>query len=96
MVAVDEADFTFERAVILQFGRSITAGWLHFVVSTPAELDGIAIAGAMDGAREAIEGELAADLIEAAAVDAAVAAVNIADRETAEAFEALRSTDIET
>jgi hypothetical protein len=64
VVAVDEADFTFGRAVIVQFGPAITARWLHFVVSLPTELDGIAIAGAMDGAREAIEGELAADLIE--------------------------------
>ena len=64
VVAVDEADFTFEGSVILQFSPAITSSWLHFVVSLPAELDGIAIAGAMDGAREAIEGELAADLIE--------------------------------
>src|SRR5579871_16637 len=57
-------DFTFERSVIPQLGPAITAGWFHFVVSLPDELDGIAIAGAMDRAREAIEGELAANLIE--------------------------------
>lgn len=54
----------FERAIILQFGPAMTAGWLHFVVSLPVELDGVAVAGAVDGAREAIEGELAAGLIE--------------------------------
>jgi hypothetical protein len=63
VVAVDQTDFTFERAIILQFGPAITVGWLHFVVSLPAELDGIAVARTMDEACETIEGELAADLI---------------------------------
>jgi len=33
---------------------------LHLVVAVPAALDGVAVAGAVDGAGEAIEGELAA------------------------------------
>jgi hypothetical protein len=49
---------------MLQFGPAATIGWLHFVVSLPAELNGIAVAGGMNGAREAIEGEFAAVLIE--------------------------------
>jgi hypothetical protein len=43
---------------------SRTLGWLHFVVSLPAELDDIAVAGSMNGACEAIEGEFTAGLIE--------------------------------
>lgn len=39
-------------------------GWFHFVVSLPAELDRIAVAGSMNGASEAIEGEFAAGVIE--------------------------------
>jgi hypothetical protein len=42
---------------------AVAAGRLHFVVPFPAELDGIAFAGAVDGASEAIEGELAAAFI---------------------------------
>ena len=34
-------------------------GRLYFVVSLPAELDGIAVAGSVNGAYEAIEGEFA-------------------------------------
>ena len=64
VVAVEETDFTFERAVLLQFGPAVTAGWLHFIISLPAELDVIAVTGSMNAAREAIEGELAAVLIE--------------------------------
>lgn len=64
VVTAGEADFTFERSILLQFDPTVTAGWLHFVVSLPGELDGRVVAGAMDGAGEAIEGELAADRIE--------------------------------
>jgi hypothetical protein len=48
----------------VQFGPAITLGWLHFVVSLPAELDGMAVAGSVNGACEAIEGEFTAGLIE--------------------------------
>ena len=54
-----KADFTFEGAVVLEFGPSVAAGLVHFVVAVPGELDGIAVAAAMDGAGDAIEGELA-------------------------------------
>jgi hypothetical protein len=59
-----EADLSFEGAVFLQFGPTVAAGGLHFVVACPGELDGIAITGTVDGAGEAIEGELLAGLAE--------------------------------
>lgn len=52
VIAVVEADFTFERAVFLQFGPAIAARFLHLVVAFPGELDGVAIASLVDGARE--------------------------------------------
>jgi hypothetical protein len=55
-VAIFEADLTFKRAVVLELGPALAAGLLHLVVAVPAELDGVAV----DGAGEAIEGELAA------------------------------------
>ena len=42
--------------------RHPTAGPAHFVVAVPAELNGVAITGAMDRAGDAAEGELAAAL----------------------------------
>src|ERR1700685_1586308 len=64
IVSINEANFAFERSVILQFCPAITAGWFHFVVSLPTELDGFAVAGAVDGAREAIDSDPPADRIE--------------------------------
>jgi hypothetical protein len=49
---------------MLKSGPAVTLGWLHFVVSLPTEADGIAVAGSMNGASEAIEGEFAAVLID--------------------------------
>ena len=52
------------RQISPSSGPAVTFCGLHFVVSLPAELDGIAVAGSINEACEAIEGELTAVLIE--------------------------------
>jgi hypothetical protein len=59
-----EAYFTDEGAIGLQFGQSVTAGFVYFVVAIPAELDRIMIAAAGDRAGHAAEGGLAASGLE--------------------------------
>jgi hypothetical protein len=57
-----EADLSFEGAIALEFGPSVTAGVVHFVIAIPGELHGVAVAGAIDGTGDTTEGELATTL----------------------------------
>lgn len=43
-----EANLSFAGAVVLKLGRSIAAGFIHFVVARPSELDRVAPDGAVD------------------------------------------------
>ena len=45
-----EADLADYGAVGLEFGPSIAGDLVHFIVSVPRELDGIAVTGSVDGA----------------------------------------------
>ena len=60
VVAIGEADLALERAIGLKFGPAVAGGFFAFVVAVPVELNVIVMAGAVDRAGEAIEGELAA------------------------------------
>jgi hypothetical protein len=57
-----EADLLRDGAIRLKLGPSVIAGLVHFVVAVPCELDGACTAGSVDGAGDAVEGELAATL----------------------------------
>lgn len=53
---------SFEGTIGLKLSPSVAAGFVHFVVALPGELNRIAVAGTVDGAGDAAEGELAAAL----------------------------------
>jgi hypothetical protein len=55
-----EVDLTNDGAVGLKLRPSVARSFIHFVVSSPAELDRVAITGLADGAGDAAKGEPAA------------------------------------
>ena len=64
VIAIVQGYFAFDRPVSLQVGPAGAAGRLHLIIAFPGELDGIALAGTVDGAGEATQGELATGLAE--------------------------------
>lgn len=50
-VIIMDAYLTLERAIVAQFGPAIAGGWIHSIVAFPGELDGLTLAGTIDGRR---------------------------------------------
>jgi hypothetical protein len=57
-----EADFSFERAVVLKFSPAITRRFVHLVVAFPGKLDAFGSFATMETTCDAAEGELTAEL----------------------------------